>query len=598
MLLHDRNEIHKARWYNFEHSEILGDLDETVSFGDKSDMLLDIPELPDLTKISNVSTEDLQATKTRNTLLINLYDALCSSLKHYCGVLHQYLSSLDDVYLLISEYSARWKLYVCTMLELEKKFAAFTELLNSQYETIFEGYPCFPKFSIWRLMVKIWMREVYEKSNLNRILIDSFLKILSNYRESYMKETFNNSFSKVNIDEEEVSELPKSLYIGLKVMRQKSFHCQYNANLTNAAQKCFRASPEMERDLLASFLQSVLDVSLNEVNIHYLDCTDIPVSYPYCELEEAILYQSNDFYQEYQQLFYESPEYFTHLLKADSTLLSNILIQKSSVKLERLQQEKGVQVIQQFIAKKVDEIDEEQLRKEDKPAILMNEQADEINDFIENCVRQVLEEKSNCCQEFDLPELAELPELGFGNRGGHQFTMEEEVEEIEQVRVEEQAVKNVNIVDKSTVKAIVAYLEALPSNFRQSLEYIRTRTEFLQSIKEKDECIRLHNTEKNIPCEMGDVDSLFYDLGKTVGISLLEKLYEDYQVMAKQQRQEEAEEEAIVPEGQENINNNENMIVQNENNLRPNFVIPDFMEDFDNVDLMSLGELSLRRALT
>ena len=72
---------------------------------------------------------------------------------------------------------------------------------------------------------------------------------------------------------------------------------------------------------------------------------------------------SSDFYQEYQQLFYESPEYFTHLLKADSTLLSNILIQKSSVKLERLQQEKGVQVIQRFIAKKVDEIDEEQLRK-------------------------------------------------------------------------------------------------------------------------------------------------------------------------------------------------------------------------------------------
>jgi hypothetical protein len=84
-----------------------GDLDETVSFGDKSDMLLDIPELPDLTKISNVSTEDLQATKSRNTLLINLYDALCNSLKHYCGIVHQYLSSLDDVYLLISEYSAR-----------------------------------------------------------------------------------------------------------------------------------------------------------------------------------------------------------------------------------------------------------------------------------------------------------------------------------------------------------------------------------------------------------------------------------------------------------------------------------------------------------
>ena len=49
--------------------------------------------------------------------------------------------------------------------------------------------------------------------------------------------------------------------------------------------------------------------------------------------------------------------------------------------------------------------------------------------------------------------------------------MEEEVEEIEQVRVEEQ-VKNTTVVDKSMIKAAVAYLEALPSNFRQSLEYV------------------------------------------------------------------------------------------------------------------------------
>jgi len=106
------------------------------------------------------------------------------------------------------------------MLELEKTFTTFTELLNTHYEQIFEGYPSFPKFSIWRLMTKIWMREVYEKSNLNLCLNESFLKLFSNHREMNVKKTFNNNFSTTNMNEEIITELPKSLYVDLN-MKEK-----------------------------------------------------------------------------------------------------------------------------------------------------------------------------------------------------------------------------------------------------------------------------------------------------------------------------------------------------------------------------------------
>lgn len=104
------------------------------------------------------------------------------------------------------------------MIELEQTFKAFTALLNKVYENVFEGHPCFPKFSIWRLMTKIWMKEVFERSNLNFSLNESFLRILGNHREKNVKESLNGNFTNLKKLEENTSddELPKSLYVNLK----------------------------------------------------------------------------------------------------------------------------------------------------------------------------------------------------------------------------------------------------------------------------------------------------------------------------------------------------------------------------------------------
>lgn len=70
-------------------------------------MLLEIPDLPDLVKVSNASTEDLFVAKNKNSMLMNLYDGLVGAIKHYCNVIYTYLKTLDDVYFLLSEYTAR-----------------------------------------------------------------------------------------------------------------------------------------------------------------------------------------------------------------------------------------------------------------------------------------------------------------------------------------------------------------------------------------------------------------------------------------------------------------------------------------------------------
>jgi hypothetical protein len=105
------------------------------------------------------------------------------------------------------------------MLELENLLESFTEQLNKNYEAIFEGYPSYPKFSIWRLASKIWMKEIHEKSNLNLSLNESFLRILGNHREKNIKDSLNNNFNGLNLDDSKI-EMPKCLYINLNTKRK------------------------------------------------------------------------------------------------------------------------------------------------------------------------------------------------------------------------------------------------------------------------------------------------------------------------------------------------------------------------------------------
>lgn len=45
--------------------------------------------------------------------------------------------------------------------------------------------------------------------------------------------------------------------------------------------------------------------------------------------------------------------------------------------------------------------------------------------------------------------------------------------------------------------------------------------------------------DKNIPCELGDIDCIFYDLDKQVDFTLLEKMYQDYKMYEREQKKEE-----------------------------------------------------------
>jgi len=551
MAQYDRNEILRARWYNFEKKETSSDNDETISFEERNDFLyFDSPNVGDLTKISNASTDDLQMLKQKPAFLMSLYENLLYVLTHHCQVIHRFVSSIDDIYLIIAEYSARWKAYVCVMLELEKSFAPFVKLMNKHYEALFEGYPSFPKFSIWRLMTKIWIQEVYEKSNLSQNLNESFLKILNCHRETNVKEIFNNN----SIQNEE---LPKSLFIDLSLKEQQGIMESLN-------QRNFWDDLDLGKDLLSSYVQSVQDISFNEVNIHYSECSDMSINYPYCELEKAILHQSDRFYGEYQQVFSEVPEFFCRFLKCDSSMLSEILGERTSIKLLQVQTQKEFQTMEIFIDNKLNEIDEQQFKNVENQIILSNE-IDETTGFIHDFVREFLEKKNSCQNQEMKIEKSFEKDTGI---------MEEEI-----ISHEPKA-----SISQTSLRALVAIIEASASHFRSNFECIKEQMEILKNVTKRDKYIRQENGEKNIPCELGDIDCLFYDLDKNLNLRLLEKLYEDYIIHTKQQ--ERGKNNDLSPSS----------YPTDELSLGNGFEFDqDFFEDVENFDFMMIREPALQR---
>lgn len=121
-------------------------------------------------------------------------------------------------------------------------------------------------------------------------------------------------------------------------------------------------------------------------------------------------------------------------------------------------------------------------------------------------------------------------------------------------------------------------------------------------MRQKDFYIKEDNISKNIPFEMGDIDTLFYDLSKNIEMSLLEKLYEDYKTFTKHQEpgiigiqhngiqgmEEENEEE--LPE----LNLHNNNFNNQGNNGFNGFIEAGIPDDFQDLDLMELPTLSLR----
>jgi len=421
------------------------------------------------------------------------------------------------------------------MLEIEKTFSTFADLFNKAYGAVFEGYPGFPKFSIWRLMTKIWINQVYENQKVKSSLNTAFQQVLLNHRDKNVKQIICNDqiFEFSDIQDPTI---PKCLYI--------NFHLDQEVNLQGNCthHAYFDGNFQGEKELLSEYMQAILDLSLNEVSIHFFDCTELPVNCFYQELEELFLSNTQNYYECHQPLFKKCPEYFCAFVKADCSLFAESFVERTKHKFMGLQVNHGLQFMRNLIK---DQIENFSLLDLESFCINFISEENELEIFIDENIKHVLEE---VCSKNE---------------------MEEETF-YEQMKNSSEMIHKIKLHAQKKHKLL-----------RNDFGHLMKRLNELNEMIENDKYIKYNNCEKNIPFELGDTDELFYSLDKDLNVALLEKLHDDYLLMTKDEMKIESESNMMLPE-------EENGQMMNLN------LDQDFLED---IDLMNLDNLQLRRTL-
>ena len=83
------------------------------------------------------------------------------------------------------------------MIKLDEVFVPFAREVNNVYEALFPNFPMYPKFSVLRLMVVCWRRDVYDplKAKL-RTHMTSFVREFQNELFTFGLEQKNQQKSK------------------------------------------------------------------------------------------------------------------------------------------------------------------------------------------------------------------------------------------------------------------------------------------------------------------------------------------------------------------------------------------------------------------
>lgn len=89
----------------------------------------------------------------------------------------------------LTAYSYLWNKFVKGIITMDEKFRPAADCMNDLCKNLFSNYPHYPKYSIWRLMVKIWHKEVFQPTR--NILNKVFLRLLLNHRITNLLELKN-----------------------------------------------------------------------------------------------------------------------------------------------------------------------------------------------------------------------------------------------------------------------------------------------------------------------------------------------------------------------------------------------------------------------
>ena len=299
MLDEELQTLLKVRWYA---------LDSTL--GDIHDIVEDEEEKPTDRKKPAFGAHDEEVTASfassleqaeSGNKMLRLYLSIRKSLVWYCKLVKLVVASQQCRKQQLKVYAELLKRFTYACEKWSKCYAALEDLLNDRFEVHFPTHPHFPKFTFWRMFIRIWCSETHLP--LQPTLDEECLSLLANLREA----SFRNE-------------------------RERCAEADAKPNKrTSNLSSLFSPTPS-EVDLLIaqSYVSSLKNLSLQEVSIHFMPHSQVLRSAsPYGAFEEKFLFASQAYATRlFEELLHDTRVY-DRFLECEATLISQVFLNRT-----------------------------------------------------------------------------------------------------------------------------------------------------------------------------------------------------------------------------------------------------------------------------
>lgn len=216
-----------------------------------------------------------------------------------CHLLNSFSSSndneFDDGKLLINEYLKTFNNYVDTCILINKKCVNLNIAMNYLYKSLFENYPNFPKFSIFRMCMRIWFSEantyligkntLLEKirKNISSVFSCNLKEELFNKMENKLKNNLNIFSKSANYNKE------KSFSLSTSYMLFKSDNESFKDKLNYYSPSSLGFvndydNSDKQYKIMEKGLSIINDTFSNEYSVHLLFLSSIDTNSFFSEL--------------------------------------------------------------------------------------------------------------------------------------------------------------------------------------------------------------------------------------------------------------------------------------------------------------------------
>ncbi|CAD8080274.1 unnamed protein product [Paramecium sonneborni] len=276
--------------------------------------------------------EDLQNDQIS---IIELLEQLYSSVECYLQGLQMYFSTFitqnTNSVDLLSEYTMYWEAYSNSIVDLNGIIYPLENIVNELHQNIFPKYPQHPKFSFWRIMCQLWIKNILRNEQFQKLLLECFIKTMQTERQAKFLKEFDQGVNQ-NLGFTPSFQITYEIYDNFLLKQKNSIKDQFQIETTH---KFYTDIP----GLLRNFNKSIQDISINEVSVHWIGHKDCCYEEFYEQLSERVQQESSLYYDETKQVFGSNVASFIEFMQFDKNFLSEFLPEPLVFKIENLQHE-------------------------------------------------------------------------------------------------------------------------------------------------------------------------------------------------------------------------------------------------------------------